>query len=214
MDFFSLLTGKKKDATIEAQLQRNLTANDFVNVKDIDGSIVHSKDNKLFAYIKINPLSLELLSEEEQKLRGRQFTAEFSAISRRYKFFFLSRPVDVSFMLDNYSRIEAEANNPIRKKLLRNKKMEVNQFAISGEVLEHNFFLVLWMQNRKDAQKELLKLAVEVIGRFKACRMEVSLCNENEIIKMFNLFANPNYAHLEDADINEYIPFVTVSELR
>jgi len=79
---------------------------------------------------------------------------------------------------------------------------------MGGDILEHNFFMVLWVANKKDAQKELLKLAAEAIGRFKACRMDVSLCNESEIVKLFNLFANPSYAHLEDADIGEHIPFV------
>jgi len=70
-------SNKKKDPTAEKQLQKNLTANEFVNVKDIDGTIVYTKDNKLYCYIKIKPFSLELLSEDEQKLRGRQFTANF-----------------------------------------------------------------------------------------------------------------------------------------
>jgi len=203
-----LKSSKKKDPAAEKQLQKNLTANEFVNVKDIDGTIVYSKDNRLYAYIKIKPFSLELLSEDEQKLRGRQFTAEFSAITKSYKFFSISRPVDVSFMLDNLTRINSETHDIKRKELIRNKLAEINQFAMGGDILEHNFFMVLWVTNKKDAQKELLKLAAEVIGRFKSCRMEVSLCNEGEIVKLFNLFANPNYAHLEDADIGEYIPFV------
>lgn len=199
---------KKKDNAAQAELQKNITANTFINVKDIDGSIVYSKDNKLYAYIAIKPFSLELLSEEEQRLRGRQFTAEFSGIACTYKFFSISRPVDVSFMLDNLTSINSNTHNRVRKEMIRYKMAEINQFAMSGEILEHNFFMVLWVSNSKDAQKELLKLAADVIGRFKACRMEVALCQKNDIIKLFNLFANPNYAHLEDVDIEEHIPFI------
>lgn len=205
---FGFLRKKKKDEQAEAQLKKTLTANDFVNVKDVDGTIVFTKDNKLYSYIKIKPFSLELLSEEEQRLRGRQFTAEFSAINRAYKFFSISRPVDVTFMLDNLTQLNAQTDDPKRKELIRHKIAEINQFALSGDILEHQFFLVLWVQNKKDAQKELLKLSAEVMSRFKACGVDVSLCNEKEIIKLFNLFANPNYAHLEDADVEEYIPFV------
>jgi hypothetical protein len=199
---------KKKDAQAQRLLNRNLTANQFINVKDIDGSIVYTKDNKLYTYIKIKPMSLELMSEQEQKLRGKQFTAEFSAIKNQYKFFSISRPVDVSFMLDNLNGKHSQAQELKRKEVIRNKIAEINRFAMGGEILEHNFFMVLWVAGRKDAQKELLKMANDIIGCFKACRMEVSLCKQSEIIKLFNLFANPNYAHLEDADINEHIPFV------
>jgi len=200
--------GKKKDADAEKQFQKNLTANEFINVRDIDGCVVHTKDNKLFAYIKIKPFSLELLSEEEQRLRGKQYTAEFSAITKQYKFFSLSRPVNVSFILDNLAAKNAEAYNMKRKELIRNEIAEVNHYAMSGDILEHNFFIVLWVNNKQNAQKELLKLAADVMERFKACKTEVSLCSESDIIMLFNLFANPNYAHLEDDDIKEHIPFV------
>ena len=105
MNFFNFLTSKNNNTTIQKQLQKSLTANEFINVKDIEGNIVYTKDNKLYAYIKIKPFSLELLSEEEQRRMGRRFTAEFSAIKRAYKFFSISRPVDVSFMLDNLNKI-------------------------------------------------------------------------------------------------------------
>jgi len=200
--------GKKKDSEAEKQLEKSLTANAFVNVKDIVGTTVYSKDGKLYAYIKIKALSLELLSEEEQRIRGQQFTAEFSAITKSYKFFSISRPVDVSFMLDNLNSINSKTHDMKRKALIRNKILEINQFAMSGDILEHNFYMVLWVADKKDAKKELHKLAGEIISKFKACQMEVNLCNDGEIIKLFNLFANPNYAHLEGTDIEEHIPFV------
>jgi len=212
MNFFNFLTGKNNNTTIQKQLQKSLTANEFINVKDIEGNIVYTKDNKLYAYIKIKPFSLELLSEEEQRRMGRRFTAEFSAIKRAYKFFSISRPVDVSFMLDNLNKIYTRTQHIKRKELIRNKMSEINQIAMSSEVLEHNFYMVLWVSNKKDAPKELLKLATEAISCFRTCQMEVTLCNEGDIKMLFNLFANPNYAHLENTDTEEYIPFVGVKD--
>ena len=205
---FNLGKSKQKDTEAQKLLNRNLTANQFINVKDIDGNFVYTKDGRIFCYIKISPLSLELMSEQEQRLRGKMFTAEFSAIKHPYKFLSLSRPVDISFMIDNYTKKLNETDNMKRREILSNKISEVNTFAINGEIIEHQYFMVLSVTNKKDGQRELLKMANEAISHFKACRMDVSLCKQNEIIKLFNLFANPNYAHLEDEDIGEYIPFV------
>lgn len=199
---------KKNDEETKIKLSRTVTANEFVNIKDIKNDIVYTKDNRLFVYLKIQPISLELLSRKEQKARGKQFSSEFSAIKRKYRLFSISRPVDVSFMLDNLKRLQNETTNRKRKEVIKNKIMEVNKFALSGEILEHQFFMILWLDYKKDAERELLKQSNEIMARFKACEMEVSLCKKGEIIKLLNLFANPTYAHLEDDDIEENIPFV------
>lgn len=76
--------------------------------------------------------------------------------------------LDVSFMLDNLKRLQAEATDRKRKEALKNKIHEVNQFALSGEILEHQFYMILWINNKKDAGRELLKQSNEIMARFKA----------------------------------------------
>lgn len=199
---------KKTDEEAQKKLARTMTANEFVNVKDIRDEIVYTKDNHLFMIVRIQPISLELLSAREQKIKGRQFSAEFSAIKGMYKIFSIPRPVDVSFMIENLRQHQLNTDNRKRKELLTNKIREVNQFAMSGEVLEHQFFCVLWEANRKGSERELLKRANEIVAIFRGCEVDASICGNSELIKLFNLFANPNYAHLEDDDIGEHIPFV------
>lgn len=111
-------------------------------------------------------------------------------------------------MLDNLKRLQAETTDRKRKEVLNNKIHEVNQFALSGEIIENQFFMILWVTNKKDAERELLKQVNEIMARFKACEMEVTICGKGEIVKLLNLFANPNYAHLENEDYEDYIPFV------
>jgi len=206
---FEIIFGKKNAGKeTEARLKRTITANEFVNVKDIMDEIVYSKDGYIFTYIKIKPISLELLSEKEQRAKGRQFTSEFSAIKQQYKLFSISRPVDVTFMIDNLNKLHKNTSDIKRKEVIMKKIHEVNQFALSGDILEHQFFMILWTAHRMDAERELLKQTNEIIGRFRACGSEANICKKSDIVKLFNLFSNPNYAHLEDGDFEEYIPFV------
>ena len=206
---FWLFGNKKKDKEEQLKLKRTITANEFVNVRDIRDNIVYTKDNHLFMYLKIQPISLELLSPKERKIKGKQFSAEFSAIKGSYKIFSISRPVDVSFMLQHLQELYLNSTNQKQKEMNMNKIREVNQLALSGEILENQFFCVLWVQNnKKDSDRELLKKSNEIIARFKVCEMNVSICNHSDIVKLLNLFGNPNYAHLEDNDIGEHMPFV------
>ena len=97
---------RKEDAEAKTRLQRNMTANEFINVKDIKDDIVFTKDNYVFAYLKIQPISRELLSPREDMILGKQFSSEFSAIKCLYKFLSVSRPVDVTYMLDNFQQMK------------------------------------------------------------------------------------------------------------
>ena len=201
---------RRKDDESKTRLRRNMTANDFINIKDIKDDIVFTKDNNVFAYLKIQPISRELLSPREDRILGKQFSSELSGVKCLYKFLSVSRPVDVTYMLDNFQNMKQEATERKRKEILTQKIREVNQFAMSGEVLEHQFYLILWQEDKKNAERELLKQANELISRFKACGTDVALCKESDIIKLFNLFANPNYAHLESTDYLDYVPFMGV----
>ncbi len=41
------------------------------------------------------------------------------------------------------------------------------------------------------------------------CEIVAELCGQGPVIRLLNLFANPNYAHLEDEDVDPAIPFLT-----
>jgi len=199
---------RKESEESKIRLKRNMTANDFINVRDIKDDIVYTKDNNVFVYLKIQPISRELLSPREGRLLGKQFSSELSAVKCFYKFLSVSRPVDVAFMLDNFQNMKQSATERKRKEILSQRIKELNQFAMSGEVLEHQFYLILWQENKKNTEREILKQANEIISRFKTCGANVSICKESDIVKLFNLFANPNYAHLENAEYLDYVPFV------
>lgn len=56
-----------------------LTAQQFINVKDIKGKILYSRDNHVFAYIKVYPVSIDLLSENEKMSLCKSLSAELSS---------------------------------------------------------------------------------------------------------------------------------------
>ncbi|MDR2903668.1 MAG: hypothetical protein LBU77_04105, partial [Clostridiales bacterium] len=96
MNLTELFFGKKKDPQAIERLRKIQTANDFVNVKDVRGSVLYSKDGLIFAFLRIQPISLDLLSPCEQAKKIKNFAAEFSAEKKGFKFFSISRPVDIS----------------------------------------------------------------------------------------------------------------------
>jgi hypothetical protein len=100
-DFFG---GKKTDAQTAERLKRVQTANEFVNVRDIRGSVLYGKDGYIFAFLRIQPTSLDLLSPREKEKKIKSFDAEFSTEKKSFKFFSVSRPVGISGLSERLTR--------------------------------------------------------------------------------------------------------------
>ena len=66
--------GVKKKKKLTQEEQKLETANEFLNVKDIQGNFLYTKDNKIFAYLQIQSISLDLLSEREKKIKIKNLT--------------------------------------------------------------------------------------------------------------------------------------------
>jgi len=181
-----------------------MTANEFINVRDVQGQILFGKDGTLFAFLRIQPISLDLLSPREKEAKIRNFAAEFSAEKKGYKFFSISRPVDISGLVSRLAELLAEATDPTLKELLNAETVEIVSFAMTGEVTERQFYLVIW--ETAGREKDLLKRAHELAGRFDSCEISTEICGKSTIIQLLNLFSNPNYAHLEDSDVSPSIP--------
>lgn len=197
--------GSAKKADVDA---REATANEFISVKDIQGSILYTRTNEIFSYLKVQFISMGLLSETEKYLFVRNLTAEMSAETKPFRLLCLPRPVDISIVMDEYMELHASCTVPAQKKLLTQDINQLAEFATSGDVIERQYYIVLWEANREDAARDLLKRAAEWIGRFSACGVEAEILTQQAIIQLCNLFANPSYAHLEDTDYETTAPIL------
>ena len=192
------------------QKSRLQTANEFLNVKDVRNSLLYTKDGYLFAYLKISPISLELLSPREKDKKIRNFAAEFSSEKKPLKFFSISRPVDISGMSAWLSTLLQEVTDPVRKELIIEEIKEISSFALTGEVIERQFYLVLWEPATDDGEKEIYRRANELENKFTSCEITAEMCGQETIIQLLNLFSNPNYANLEDGDVAPAVPILKV----
>ncbi|MDR2089117.1 MAG: hypothetical protein LBP73_07150 [Clostridiales Family XIII bacterium] len=180
-----------------------------MNVRDVRGSVLYGADGHVFAFLRIRPINLDLLSSGEKEKKIRSFAAEFSAEKKGLKFFSISRPVDVSGMSERLTRLLAEATDAAQKDLLNREIREVGAFALTGEVTERRFYAILWETAASGGEKELVKRARELENRFANCEIVAEICGRGTIVRLLNLFANPSHAHLEDDDTAPSIPFLT-----
>lgn len=202
---FIRLTDKRKKQAAAADDQK--TANEFVNVKDIKGKYLYTRDQLVLCYLKINPISIDLFSKSEKQQLVKQLTANMSGIQHPFKFLAVSRPVDITPLISELSAALA-TSDPKQKELLRQEILEMTTFALSGEVVERQFYIVLWEKADEGAEKEVLVKAKDLAGNLSDCGIGCEILEQQDIVRLCNLINNPAYMHLEDTDFTPSIPIL------
>lgn len=181
------------------------TAQDFINVKDIKDKYLYTMDNLVLVFVRIHSISIDLYSRTEKYNLIRQLTAELSDIQYPFKFLAISRPVDISPVITDMQSMLKEADDK-RKELLRQEILQMSGFALSGEIVERQFYVSLWERAEEGIEKELLKRASLFSEKFLGCSIPCDVLGEKDIVRILNLVHNPSYTHLEDTEFSASIP--------
>lgn len=185
-----------------------MTANEFMNVKDIKKNILYTKDDYIFSYIKLNQMSSDLLSEKEKKIFVDNLSSELSSEQKSFKLFIISRPVDISLLIYKLSEINTMTSDKIRKKLLSEAIVNLSDLSLNGEVIERNFHIIIWEKFIEFSEEELLKRVNELRDKFERGGLSAKILEEDEIIRLCNMFTNHAYAHIEDTAYRATIPIM------
>lgn len=187
------------------------TAQQFVNVQDIQGNFLYTVDGWMLSYLRIFPISLDLLSLSEKRQLIRKLTAELSSIRFPFKFLAVSRPVDISPLITDLSSLLPGADAK-QKELLRQELQEMNQFAISGEVVERQFYISLWQRQESSSERELLEKSKRLTQHFEDAGIQAQLLKQHDIVRLCNLVNNPSYSHLDHPEVNDLLPLLYFKE--
>ncbi|MDR2888712.1 MAG: hypothetical protein LBV33_02605 [Lachnospiraceae bacterium] len=190
------------------QIQENAsikTAQDFINVTDIRDKYLYTNDGLIFVYLRINAVSIDLYSNTEKNALIKTLTAELSDLRYPFKFMALSRPVDISPLITEMTDMLKDAEEK-QKELLRQEIVQMGGYALSGEIVERQFYIALWGKQGEDEEPELSK-QVSLLGeKFSMAGISTNVLSEKEIIRLLNLINNPAYTHLEDAEATASYP--------
>lgn len=181
------------------------TAQEFINVKNISDKCLYTKDGLTMVFVRIQGISIDLYSKSEKNVLIRQLTTELSEIQYPFKFMALSRPVDISPLI-NEMTAELKNADDKRKELLRQEIYQMSSFALSGDIVERQFYISLWEKNDYDSDKDLLKRASLLAEKFTSNGIGADIITEKEIVRLLNLIHNPSYTHLEDSEYSASIP--------
>lgn len=95
-----------------------------------------------------------------------------------------------------------------RKELLRQEILQMSSYALSGEIVERQFYISMWDRCEDGVEKDLFKRASLLAEKFTTNGIGCDVLAEKEIVRLLNLVNNPSYTHLEDTEFEASIPML------
>ena len=199
-----------------ASKQRELTANEFVNVKDIHNIFLYTKDNYIFSYLRVYPFNLDLLSQEERKSITNRLAASFDGDRKNFDYCTLPRELD----LDKYKgylkeKRMQEIESLGKKHIIDELIMKATDLSSSNENYEHQHFYKIWKQvnayvSVAQAEAELKERIVRFRDIYQSVDIMCEILQEKEIIKLCNLYSNSRSANYDVAEslVQPEIPMI------
>lgn len=192
----------------QAQDPKVITANEFINIKDISGNILYTNDGHIFSYIKLTPISVDLLSPTEKKLFINTLTAEISSETKPFQFFAISQAVDMSKLIENLHSIkDSLVNDNIRNKLIYNEISQITSFAINGDIIERQFFVIVWERVSEDCEMILKRRANDLAYKFSSCGVDTDILDTQKIYQLLKLFSHP-YSSDNNIKDDDFVPTI------
>lgn len=196
----------------ERRNQQIKTAQEFTNVSNIEDIFLYTKDNYIISYIQVSPIEIELLTQNEREVLERNLTSEFSIERQAFKFLAVSKPIDNSQLLNEYSDLLSNTTDQIRKKLLRSESQYITDLSITGENVEREFYYILWERNGEQAENELKKRTRDLSNRIAGTGIESKVLKKPDIIKLCNLINNPAFINFDSLEVELTMPYLRTSE--
>lgn len=204
----SILTKKNKNVPSEATIQqkREMTAQQWIPVADIDKGIVYRKDNTLVGFLRIQPENLELLSDNEKRRKIEPLANCINGETEGFQIFCIGRPVDLNNYLEWLQEKAKLEQDFTRKMILKGYIQQASQMASSGETTERRFYLIITKPADNKAELELLTRLKDFQVKLSQADLTTDICTEDEIMDVLSLFANPVQAAYERTEFKYDLP--------
>lgn len=184
----------KKNDNSEAAAAK--TAQEFINVFDIDENCLYTIDGMCFVYLRIDGMSLEMFERGELSNISKNFARSLVSVNFPWKFISVSRPMDIRETLQSYTDLQ-NSSTPGHKALLQQEINELITMTNRGETLERQHYAVIWGRDDKEHNLPLKKCADELAKIFLENKIHCEVLGKENIISLLNAVNIPAYNHLE-----------------
>lgn len=191
---------------------QEISVQDFINVRDISGNVLYTRDDYCIAYIRLQPPMSSLWSRREKRMKTNTLVAEVSKDRLPWILTAVSRPMDISQLISHYRQIRDQTDNQVRKKLLKQEMNELQKKISGGEAIERQFYIKIWTPYKEGAETELLERARQIKTAYESIGIVGQILKKPDIIRFCNLVHNPTYINAEEVSADPGLPAIVEVE--
>ena len=187
--------------------------NEFLNIKNIRESILYTLDGQVIQFIKVEPINIELLTDEELELKMNFSIIEFSEEQQPYKILVIPRAVDISEHIEEQEELKLKIDDDVGIEIINNRIISTTEIVENKNIIENEFYIMIYDSNKDNIENELMKRANNWINRLKNCGYRSNLLYEREIILLIKSFTIPEFARSEGTDYDDNIVQIKGKEI-
>ena len=180
-----------------------ITANRFLNIKDIQGNFLYTIDGKVLTYLKIYPKNCKLMNKEEQKNHAQILTRNFASELEPFKLYFTNRPVNLQRNQDYQAELMDKEKNALKFSLQGKRSRSFGNLSVRGKALESEIYLIVWGDNTEYIEQDLIKRLNDLKMKFTNSGYKTEILEERLIIQLVNSYTNPDVAYIENQNYLE-----------
>ncbi len=192
--------------------QKDISLNEFLNIADIEDNCITTIDGFILMILNIKAQNFGLLSEKELVNRMNSMSVEFSNERYPYKILVIPKIVDITETIKEQEELKQKIDNEIFREIIENRINFLQNFVSDKEIIENDFFLIIWEKESEKAKIELQKRANNWKNRLRNCELKSEILNKEELIYLIKIFNLPSYK-IEDNDYKNHISKIDRKEL-
>lgn len=192
--------------------QKDISLNEFLNIADIEDNCITTIDGFILMILNIKAQNFGLLSEKELVNRMNSMSVEFSNERYPYKILVTPKIVDITETIKEQEELKQKVDNEIFREIIENRINFLQNFVSDKEIIENDFFLIIWEKESEKAKIELQKRASNWKNRLRNCELKSEILNNEELIYLIKTFNLPKYKD-EDNDYKNHISKIDRKEL-
>lgn len=187
--------------------------NEFLNVKNIKESILYTLDGQVIQFIKVEPINIELLTDEELESKMNFSSIEFSEEQQPYKILVIPRAVDISEHIEEQEELKRKIDDDVGIEIINNRIISTTEIVENKNIIENEFYIMIYDYNKDNIENKLMKRANNWVNRLKNCGYRSNLLYEREIILLIKSFTIPEFARSEGTDYDDNIVQIKGKEI-
>ena len=193
--------------------KKDISLNEFLNIADItEDNCIITIDGFVLMILYVKPQNFGLLSEKELVSKMNSMSVEFANEKYSYKILVIPKIVDITETIKEQEELKQKVTNEIFRKIINNRINFLQNFINDKEIIENDFFLIIWEKETEKAKIELQKRANNWKNRLRNCELKSEILNREELIYLIKTYNLPNYKN-EDNDYKNHISKIDRKEL-